>query len=51
MAEKDKKIKEAAKKAAKGDESRGKKEKSPESGPLGGGQPEVNESAGSKVKT
>jgi hypothetical protein len=50
MAEKDKTIKEAAKKAAKGEDSKDKENETPDSGPMGGGSPEVNESAGSKVK-
>ncbi len=51
MSGKDKKAEEAAKKVAKGDGSRGKQEETPKSGPMGGGGSEVNESAGSKVKT
>lgn len=56
MAETGKKVEKAAKKAtkgeaSKGETSKGKENKSPKSGPLGGGSSEMNESAGSKVKT
>lgn len=51
MAETGKKAEKAANKVAKGDESKDKGGKSPKSGPLGGGSSEMNESAGSRVKT
>lgn len=51
MAETGKKVEGAAKKAAKGEDSKGRGDKSPKSGPMGGGGSEMNESAGSKVKT
>lgn len=51
MAETGKKAKNAAKKVVKGEASKDKGGKSPESGPLGGGGSEMNESAGSRVKT
>lgn len=46
-----KKAEEAAKKTAKGEPSKDKGGKSPRSGAMGGGGSEMNESAGSKVKT
>ena len=51
MAENGEKVKGAAKKAVKGESSKDTKNKSPESGPPGGGDSEANLSAGSKVKT
>lgn len=50
MAETGKKVEGAAKKTAKGEVSKSKEDKSPKSGPMGGGGSEVNEAAGSKVK-
>lgn len=51
MADTGKKIEKAKKKVAKGEASKDKKPRSPESGPLGGGSSEMNESAGSRVDT
>lgn len=46
-----KKVEEATKKVTKGEASKDKGGKSPKSGAMGGGGSEINESAGSKVKT
>lgn len=52
MSEKNKnKAEKPAKKAVRDDKSESKENKSPGPGPMGGGDSEVNESAGSKVKT
>ena len=51
MAQKGKKAEETAKKVTKGEATKDKDDKSPESGAMGGGSSKVNESAGSKVKT
>ncbi len=51
MADTNKKVEGATKKVAKGKDSKDKQNKSPGPKPMGGGDSEVNESAGSKVKT
>ena len=45
-----KKVEEATKKVAKGEDSKGKTNESPGPKPMGGRDSEVNEAAGSKVK-
>ena len=50
MSEKGKKVEKVAKKTVKGEDSKDKVNKSPGPDPMGGGDTEVNESAGSKVK-